>query len=91
MYLGRVILGILTLVLMVSVSIAAGFLWLVPIWAILNVIMALDMVILFNKRKAAIETASTRVCPFCAERVRLEATVCRYCQQKLTSPEPVVE
>jgi len=33
--------------------------------------------------------ADTRICPYCAERIKLAAKVCRYCQHEL--PPPVLE
>jgi hypothetical protein len=84
MYLGRVILGFGAMILVVGILMTQGLLLLVPTWLVLNVIMALDMFILHNKRSAAVVAESTRKCPFCAETIQREARICRYCQRELT-------
>ena len=86
MYMGRVVLGLAAMLLVIAVVAGAGLILLVPVWLGFNAIMAIDMVILFNKRKAADEANSTRECPFCAERIRIEATVCKHCQRDLPPP-----
>ncbi|MEI6667533.1 MAG: hypothetical protein WCP29_05190 [Acidobacteriota bacterium] len=53
MYMGRVILGILALLLVLGVLVSTGMALLVPTWLGLNAVMAIDMVILFRKNRAA--------------------------------------
>ena len=62
----------------------SGFLLLVPTWLVLNAIMAIDMVILSNKRKAA----NTKKCPFCAEVIQREARVCKHCGREVPKAIP---
>ncbi len=84
MYMGRVIVGIGAMLLVLAMCVTAGLLFIVPTWMGLNVIMAIDMVILFNKNKAAVTADTTRKCPFCAETVQKDAKICRFCQSRLT-------
>ena len=81
MYMGRVIVGIGALLLVSLVVMSAGLLLLVPTWLGFNAIMAIDMWILFNKNKAALETATTRKCPHRAELIQKEAKVCKHCHR----------
>jgi hypothetical protein len=46
--------------------------------------MAIDMMILSNKRQKAIAAATTMRCPQCAELIKREAKVCRFCGVDLT-------
>jgi len=43
------------------------------------VIMVIDLMILDHKNKNQVALATTRKCPFCAEQIKREAKVCRYC------------
>jgi hypothetical protein len=85
MYMGRVIVGIGALLLFALAVAGSGLLFLLPIWLGLNIIMAIDMVILNDKRKKAIAAATLRKCPACAEMIQREAKICRFCHQ------PVIE
>jgi len=38
---------------------------------------------LFYRYVIAKRTASTKICPFCAERIQLAAKVCRHCQREI--------
>ncbi|MDP1570373.1 MAG: hypothetical protein Q8L86_10240 [Vicinamibacterales bacterium] len=78
-YMGRVILGLAALCLVSLVVVSTGLLLLLPTWLGINAIMAIDMVILFNKRRKA----QTRRCPRCAEEVQLQAEICKHCRSDL--------
>jgi len=81
MYMGRVILGIGAMLIVSLIVLGSGLLLIVPTWLGTNAIMAIDMWILFNKNKAALETATTRKCPHCAELIQKEAKVCKHCHR----------
>lgn len=85
MYMGKWIVGIFCCLLVVGIYATTGLLYLVPTWLVLNVVMALDMVILFNKHKKDVEQATTMKCPNCAELIKREARVCRFCNTSLTN------
>jgi hypothetical protein len=67
------------------ILLSSGFFLLLPTWLGVNAIMAIDMWILFNKRSAAIEAATTRKCPHCAELIQLEAKICKHCHRDVTT------
>ena len=81
LYTGRVILGIGVLLIVSLIALGSGVLLLLPTWLVVNAIMAIDMWILFNKNKAALEAANTRKCPYCAELIQKEAKVCKLCHR----------
>lgn len=84
MYLGRVILGLGALLLVAAMTYSAPLIMLIPTWVGINLVMAIDMVILFNKAKSASSDATTYPCPFCAERIQRAASICRFCKSALS-------
>jgi hypothetical protein len=85
MYMGRVVLGIAAMFLIVLMFLSTGLLFLVPTWIGVNAIMAIDMLILFNKRKATVLNQSTKKCPYCAEVIQRDAVLCRFCHSKVSA------
>lgn len=79
MYMGRVILGIFVILLIGMIYAGTAVMGLFYAWGGLNVIMAVDMIILGKKREREIQAATTKVCPKCAETIKRDARVCRYC------------
>ena len=74
-YMGRFILGLFVFLMIIG-SLAVSWLLAVPVWLTLNVVMALDMWILSNKRRAD----ASMPCPQCAELIQRQAKVCRFCR-----------
>lgn len=73
-YMGRPILGIAAFVLVVAV-VATNFLIAPMVWLTMNIIMALDMLILQKKRQAQMR----KPCVRCAETIQKAASVCHFC------------
>ena len=81
-YMGKWVVGIHPCLLVVGITQLLVWLFIFPTWIGLNVIMALDMVILNNKNKKKVAEATTKKCPNCAELIQREAKVCRFCNTK---------
>lgn len=79
MYMGKIIVGIFALLLSVGIFMASGIGGYLLTWLSLNIIMAIDMLILGNKNKKDYEEHTTKQCPKCAELIKKEATVCKHC------------
>lgn len=79
LYMGRWFIGIVGGLLIIAILATTPIATLLLVWLVMAAIMAIDMVILFNKRKAEIAAETTMKCPHCAEVIQREATICRYC------------
>ena len=85
MYMGKWVVGFLACLLVLGLYAATGLLYVVPTWIGLNAIMAIDMFILDGKNKKRIAEATMMKCPNCAETIKREAKICRYCNTKLSA------
>ncbi len=45
----------------------------------------------FSSKSEVSSSEQTRVCPYCAEKVKAQATICRFCQKDLPILEPKLE
>ena len=82
MYMGKWVVGIFACLLIVGIFATTGLLVILPTWIGLNLIMAIDMMLLSNKNKKKVAEATTKKCPNCAEIIQREAKVCRFCNTK---------
>ena len=81
-YMGKWVVGVLACLLIISIMITTGLLFITPTWIGLNVIMIIDMMILSNKNKKKVLAITTKKCPNCAETIKREARICRFCNTK---------
>jgi hypothetical protein len=59
-----------------------GLLLAIPTWLAMNIMMAIDMLILSKRNKAKIIAETMKKCPACAELIKKEAKICRFCNLK---------
>lgn len=83
LYMGRWILGIAGGLLIIAILATTPINTLLLVWIVMAAIMAIDMVLLFNKRKAKIAAETTTKCSRCAETIQRGAKVCRYCHSEV--------
>jgi ribosomal protein L32 len=87
-YMRRYALGVIVFIVIVAIYLALGTLAGPLIWVGTNLVMAADMLVLVRKRAHERISATTRVCPQCAERIQRAAKVCRYCGMNLEKSVP---
>jgi uncharacterized membrane protein len=86
MYMGKIFVGLFALLLINGIFIVSGALSTVgATWLTMNIIMAIDMIILHGKNKKAFIKENMLHCPQCAELIQKEAKVCRFCGASLQS------
>ncbi len=83
MYMGKWFLGLLAGIIFFGSYFAIGWFFMAQAWLGLCLLMTIDMMILFNKRKKQIIESTTIKCPQCAELIKSEALVCRFCGNKI--------
>lgn len=91
MYMGKIIIGIAAFLLIIGIYTQATMDTFIYSWLGMNVIMALDMVILGKKRETETVNKTMVKCPMCAEWVQKDAKICKHCkslleQQTITEP-----
>jgi TM2 domain-containing membrane protein YozV len=82
MYMGKIGLGITALLMTALLLIEASITTYLFVWAIMNVIMAIDMLLIGRKQQKEISeivAMTTKVCPKYAETIKVDALVCRFC------------
>ncbi|MGM0454148.1 MAG: hypothetical protein ACQERN_13385 [Thermodesulfobacteriota bacterium] len=85
MYMGKVVIGIAAIFLIIGIYATTALLYLFPTWIIMNVIMAIDMYILNSKNKKKLTEQNMKKCPKCAELIKKEAKVCRFCNTEFST------
>ncbi len=83
LYMGRWVTGVLCCLLVGAIYMTSAVILIVPTWLLMNLIMAIDMVILSNKHQKKVDAATLMACPECAEMIKREARICRYCRAEV--------
>lgn len=82
-YMGKWLVGIFAMLLIVGIFWNTGIAQIFTVWVSVNLIMAIDMYMLFNKNQEKLLLETSKKCPSCAETILKEAKVCRFCNSKL--------
>ena len=83
MYMGKVIVGLIAILLFVGIYVTTPIVYLLPTWLVMNAILIIDMCILKNRNKKKIAERNLKKCPQCAELIKREAKICCFCNAKL--------
>ena len=83
MYVGKVNVRIAALFLIIGIYAVYAFVGLISSWLVMNIIMAIDMLILGNENKKTIEDKTMMKCPEYAEMIKNEAKICKHCKNSM--------
>ncbi|MCG8428981.1 MAG: hypothetical protein MI754_16620 [Chromatiales bacterium] len=83
LYMGKWFAGIVGGLLVLMILLTSGLLFFTMTWLVLNIVMGIDMLILSKKNERQYVEATMMPCPACAEMIKREAKLCRFCQTKL--------
>jgi len=81
-YMGRFVIGIVAAVLTIG-YIATEPSHVGQTWAFMNLIMCIDMFFLSSKNRERLTEETMRQCPFCAEMIKKQAMLCRFCNNEV--------
>ena len=83
MYMGKVIVGIAALFLIIGIYAMFAFSGVLLTWVMMNIMMAIDMIILGKKNEKLIEDKTMIKYPYCAELIKNAAKICKHCKNEL--------
>ena len=85
MYMGKIIVGIAALFLILGIYASTTIDTFLTSWLGLNVIMAIDMLMLGKKKQKELANKTMIKCPKCAELIQKEAQICKHCKSDISS------
>jgi hypothetical protein len=83
LYMGKWLIGIAGSAIIIGAYLTTPAIMAGQVWLVMNVIMAIDMLILSKKHKEKMIGNNTKKCPQCAELVQREAKICRFCNAQV--------
>lgn len=83
MYMGKWIVGIFAMLLIVAIVLSVRMDMALSTWVGINIIMAIDMYMLFRKNENKYIENNSKKCPGCAELIQKEAKICRFCNSNV--------
>ncbi|MCK9466407.1 MAG: hypothetical protein M0Q29_11050 [Thiopseudomonas sp.] len=83
MYMGKWIVGIFAMLLITAIVLSVRMNMALPTWLGINIIMAIDMYMLFKRNESKYIENNSKKCPNCAEQIQKEAKVCRFCNSNV--------